>query len=63
MRRLGCLPTFSLREVVLGTLAKCVAMYGLELADIEGRTPSAADTAAAKALWGPARCSRAKAVL
>ena len=35
----------------------------VELADVEGRTLSAADTAAAKAIRGPTRCSRAKEVL
>ena len=56
-RRVRCLPTFSMREVAL---ANSVALYGLELADIEGRTLSAAHTAAAKLIWGLMRCSWAK---
>ena len=67
----GCLPTFSMWEAALGALANCVALhgvdsvalYGVELADVEGRTLSAADTVAAKVIWGPTRCSRAKEVL
>ena len=46
-----------------GRLANSLALYGVELADVEGRTLSAAGTAAAKAMWGPTRCSRAKEVL
>ena len=63
MRWVGCLPTFHMRQAALGALANSVALYGVELADIEGRTLSAADTAAAKAIWGRMRCSRAKEVL
>ena len=66
-RRVECVPTFSMREAVLGALANSVALhgvdsvalYGVELADVEGCTLSAADTAAAMAIWGPMRCSRA----
>ena len=53
MRHVGCLPTFSMREAALGTLANSVALYGVELADVEGRTLSLADSVAAKAIWGP----------
>ena len=63
MQRMGCLPTFSMREAALGTLANSVALYGVELADIEGRTLASTDTAAAKAIWGSTRCSQAKEVL
>ena len=62
-RRVGCLPTLLMPQAMLGTLANSVAPYGVELADFEGRTLSAADTAAAKAIWGPTLCSRAKEVL
>ena len=47
-RQVDYLPTFLMREAALGTLANSVALYGVELADVEGRTLSAADTAAAK---------------
>ena len=46
----GCLPTFLMREAALGILANSMALYGVELADVEGRTLLAADTAAAKAI-------------
>ena len=62
-RRLGCLPTFSMREAALGALPNSVPLYGVELADVKGRTLSAADTAVAKAILGPTWCSRAKEVL
>ena len=62
-RRVGCLPTFLMREAALGALANPVALYGVEMAEVEGRTLSAVDTAAAKAVRGPTRCSRAKDVL
>ena len=62
-RWVGCLPTFLMPEAALGALANSVALYGVELADVEGRTLSAADTTAAKAVWGPTWCSRAKEVL
>ena len=62
-RRVGCLPTFHMREAALGALANSMALYGVELADVEGRTMSAEDTATAKAIWGPTRCSRANEVL
>ena len=48
---------------MLGTLANSVALYGVELADVEGRTLASANTVVAKAVWGPTRCSRAKEVL
>ena len=35
----------------------------MERADVKGRTLSSTDTAAAKAIWGLTRCSRAKEVL
>ena len=63
MRRSGCLSTFHMREATLGALANSVALYGVEPADFQGRTLSAADTAAATAMWGSTRCSRAKEVL
>ena len=63
MRRMGCLPTFLMREAALGILATSVALYRVELADVDGHTLPAADTAVAKAIWGPTRCSRAKEVL
>ena len=56
-RRVGCLPPFLMREAAVGALANSVALYGVELADVEGHTLPAADTAAAKAVWGPTRCS------
>ena len=59
----GCLPTFLMRETVLGSLGNSLALYGVDLADVDGRSPLVADTAAAKAILGPARCSRAKGVL
>ena len=62
-RRVRCLPTFRMQQAVLGALAYSVALYGVEPADVEGRTLSAADTAAAKVIWGPTRYSRAKEVL
>ena len=62
-RRVGCLPIFHMREAAVGALANSVALYGVEVADVEGRTLSATDTAAAKATWGPTRCSRAKELL
>ena len=62
-RREGCLPTFHMRKAALGAMAKSVALYGVEPADVEGRTLSAADTAAAKAIQGPTRGSRAKEIL
>ena len=63
MRLMGCLPGFGMREAAPGTLADSVVLYGVELADIEGRTLSSMDTAAAKAMWGPTPCSWAKEVL
>ena len=44
MRRVGCLPTFLMREAALGALANSVALYGVELATSRGapcrrRTP------------------------
>ena len=61
--QVGCLLTFLMREAALGALANFLALYGVELADVEGLTLSAADTTAAKAIWGPMQCSRAKEVL
>ena len=61
-RRVRCLPTFHMREAALGALANSVALYGVQLADVEGRILSLADTAAVKAMWGPTWCSRAKEV-
>ena len=52
-----------MREAALGVLANSMAVYGVELVDVEGRTLLAPDTAAAKAIWGPMRCSRTKEVL
>ena len=37
MRRVGCLPTFRMREVAIGTLALAKATYGVELADVGSR--------------------------
>ena len=62
-RRMGRLPTFLIREAALGALANSVAPYGVEMADVAGRTLLAADTAAAKAVRGPTRCSWDKGVL
>ena len=50
IRWVGCLPTFSMREAVLGTVATSMALYGVGLADVEGHTLSSADTAAAKSI-------------
>ena len=38
------------QEAALGALANSVALYGVEPAEVEARTLSAADTAAAKAM-------------
>ena len=59
----GCLPTYLMREAALGTVANSVALYGVEVADVEGHTLALADNVAAKAARGPTRCSRAKEVL
>ena len=58
-----CLSTFLVREAALGTLANSVALYGVELADIQGRNLASVDTVAAKAVLGPRQCSRAKECL
>ena len=51
-----------MREAAPGTPANSVALYRLELADVEGRTLASAEAVAAKAVWGPTRCSQAKEV-
>ena len=61
--RVGCLPTFRMREVARGTLALAKAMYGVELADVGSRDVARLELAAVRALWGPTRTSRAKEVL
>ena len=63
LRRVGCLPTFRMREVAIGTLALAKAMYGVELADVGSRDVARLELAAVRALWGPTRTSRAKEVL
>ena len=35
MRRVGCLPTFNMREVALGTLANFLVVYKVEPANVE----------------------------
>ena len=37
LRQVGCLPTFCMREVAIGTLALAKAMYRVELADVGSR--------------------------
>ena len=62
----ACLSTWARVTVVLLTFSVLVqggGGYGVEVAGVEGRTLSAADTAVAKGIWGPTRCSRAKEVL
>ena len=59
-RRVVWLPTCGMRVAAMGTLANSVALYKVQRAAVEGHTMSAAETAAAKAVWGPMRCSRAK---
>ena len=63
LRRVGCLPTFRMREVAIGTLALAKAMYGVELVDVGSRDVARLELAAVRALWGPTRTSRAKEVL
>ena len=63
LRRVGCLLTFCMREVAIGTLALAKAMYGVELADVGCRDVARLEVAAVLALWGPTRTSGAKEVL
>ena len=63
LRRVGCLPTFRMREVAIGTLALANAMYGVEVADVSSRDVARLELAAVRALWGPTRTSWAKEVL
>ena len=46
----------------MGTVGNSVALYGVELANVERRTRSAVDTAAANAILGPTRWLRAEEV-
>ena len=62
LRRVGCMPTFRMRKVAIGTLALAKAMYGVELADVGFRDVARLELAAVRALWGPMRTSRAKEV-
>ena len=63
LRRVGCLPTFRMREVAIGTLALAKATYGVELTDVGSWDVARLELAAVRALWGPTRTSRAKEVL
>ena len=62
-RQVGCLLTFRMREVAIGTLALAKAMYGVELADVGSRDVARLELAAIREVWGPTRTSRAKEVL
>ena len=48
MRRVGYLPTFLMREATVGTVANSVAVYGVKLAEVVGRTLVSANTVAAE---------------
>ena len=63
LRRVGCPPTFRMREVAISTLALAKAMYGVELADVGSRDVVRLELAAVRPLWGPTHTSRAKEVL
>ena len=63
LRRVGCLPTFRMREMAIGKLALAKAIYGVELADVGPRGVAWLEVAAVCTLWGLTRTSRAKEVL
>ena len=63
VRRVGCLPTFCMREVAIGTLSLAKSMYGVELTNVASRDLARLELAAVWALWGPTRTSGAKEVL
>ena len=63
LRWVGCLPTFGMREVAIGTLALAKAMYGVQLANIGFRDVARLKLAAVRALREPTRTSLAKEVL
>ena len=52
LRRVGCLPTFRMREVASGTLALAKAKYGVELADVASRDMARLELATVRALVG-----------
>ena len=52
--RVGCLLTFQMREVAIGTLALANAVYGAELVDVGRRNLTSLEAATVRALWARA---------
>ena len=50
IHRVGCMPTFYIQEANMGAFGNALTLYGVAVADVEGRTRSAGDSAAAKAI-------------
>ena len=63
VRRLPHLPTYDWRERAISTLVTPLALHGVAVVPVTEPALRELETAIVRALWGPARVSRAKEVI